>query len=405
MVPVGASEGVHSRLTHTLQVAQVARRLAQRVCAHHPDLSAELDPDRVEAAALAHDLGHPPFGHIAEVELDRLARATGCEGFEGNAQTFRIVTRLALRWPLEADDVGLNLTRGTLDGLLKYPWLRASNADLGVDDGGNSHASHKRRKWGAYRDDAPAFDWVRDGRPQGDERRALAAEVMDWADDVTYAVHDMEDFYRAGLIPLDRLCTSRAERERLCDSFTEAGTGNLIKRLESFDAEELKRAVSWLFSDFLDFVEPYDGSRGLRLLLRQRTSTLVGRYMHAFEVSDGRAHVDPQATVDVAVLQQLTWFYVINRPELATVQEGQRTIIRHLFHLLRCAARDGRAELFPALERDAIAGISAANDAERNSALTRVVLDYIARLSEARALELHRLLCGVAAPAVTPSMH
>jgi dGTPase len=148
VVPAGAGQAVHSRLTHSLKVAQVARRLTQRIVEHHPELREELDPDSVEASALVHDLGHPPFGHIAERELNRFACSHDADGFEGNAQSFRLVTRLAQRFPTASsgEDWGLNLTRRTLDGILKYPWFRDP------DD------AFRERKWGAYRSDQPAFD-------------------------------------------------------------------------------------------------------------------------------------------------------------------------------------------------------------------------------------------------------
>ncbi|MGB9286651.1 MAG: dNTP triphosphohydrolase, partial [Candidatus Sulfotelmatobacter sp.] len=93
---VSASSGYvfHNRLTHSLQVAQVGRRLAEKLCKKYPALTTDLIcPDVVEAACLAHDLGHPPFGHVAEHRLNELAKAYG--GFEGNAQSFRIVSSLA----------------------------------------------------------------------------------------------------------------------------------------------------------------------------------------------------------------------------------------------------------------------------------------------------------------------
>lgn len=179
----------HTRLTHTLKVAQVARRSAERLkqlAGSNPgsgpaqDLIACLDVDAAEAAALGHDLGHPPFGHLAEKVLHSKALRAG--GFEGNPQSFRIVTRLALRGP----HPGLDLSRQTLNGMLKYPWLYS--------------AEHPKRsrKWGAYSSDERAFHEARQNAV-GDER-SLEACLMDWADDITYAVHDVDDFSRAGLI-------------------------------------------------------------------------------------------------------------------------------------------------------------------------------------------------------------
>jgi dGTPase len=180
----------HNRLTHSLKVAQVGRRLAQYLRVKSREASrpspsvSNLDEDCVEAACLGHDLGHPPFGHVAEEMLDELASAW-C-GFEGNAQSFRIVAKLALRDPRQG---GLNLTRVTLNGLLKYPWLKGEGP------------KEKGDKWGAYESEREDFVWVRED--VDDQNPTVEAEIMDWADDVTYAVHDLEDFYRVGLVPLD----------------------------------------------------------------------------------------------------------------------------------------------------------------------------------------------------------
>ncbi len=149
-----------------------------------------LDPEVVEAAALAHDLGHPPFGHAAERELDKLMRDAGVlDGFEGNAQTFRVLTKLAIR---SSDFPGLNLCRATLNAVLKYPWYR------------QTFPERRQQKWGAYGAESGEFAWVRGPEPR-DTRKCAEAELMDFADDIAYAIHDVEDFYRAGLIPLDRL--------------------------------------------------------------------------------------------------------------------------------------------------------------------------------------------------------
>ena len=191
----------HNRLTHTLEVAQIARRLAENTVKDQPDEVAALggiDPDVVEASALAHDLGHPPFGHIAERVLDRLVREYGnSDGFEGNPQSFRIVTKLALR---HQDFPGLNLTRATLNAILKYPWLRGTGGGL------------RELKWGAYSSESEEFEWARELGPA--DAKSPEAELMDWADDIAYSVHDIDDFYRAGLIPLDRLLTDTDERDR-----------------------------------------------------------------------------------------------------------------------------------------------------------------------------------------------
>ena len=206
--PPESGYAFHTRLIHSVKVSQVALRVAQRLKARAEPAGATailkaLDVDAVEAAGLGHDLGHPPFGHIAETELQRLAVGAELDGFEGNAQSFRILTRLGTAGPFTAKSTGLNLTRRTLNGTLKYPWLR------------NTEDSERKDKWGAYPPDSDIFKWVRRDWPAEQETgRSLEAEIMDWADDVTYAVHDVDDFYRAGLIPIDRLRSDREELQR-----------------------------------------------------------------------------------------------------------------------------------------------------------------------------------------------
>ncbi len=175
----------HNRLTHTLQVAQVGRRLAEKLHLRQPELThfyGGISPDVVEAACLAHDLGHPPFGHIAEEVLNRLAGDT-VEGFEGNAQSFRIVCELAFRSP---EFAGLNLTKATLRAILKYPWTY------------RKRPTSYPKKWGAYSSEEPSFTHATGNNDGGPVLRCAEAEIMDSADDLTYAVHDVEDFYRAG---------------------------------------------------------------------------------------------------------------------------------------------------------------------------------------------------------------
>src|SRR6266436_2167187 len=166
VVAADVSHVFHNRLTHSFQVAQVGRRLAERLLALNSDLvllSDGLDPDVVEAACYAHDLGHPPFGHIAEEELNALA-STDIDGFEGNAQSFRIIAKLAQHSPLHR---GLDLTRATLAAVLKYPWRRGEN-------------SEKPNKWGGYSSEEKDFEFATQLRGKARER-TLEAQLMDWA--------------------------------------------------------------------------------------------------------------------------------------------------------------------------------------------------------------------------------
>lgn len=315
----------HSRLTHSLKVAQVAHGLAHRfkyeaekgkLEERSSQLVDALDEDATEAAALAHDLGHPPFGHLAEQVLQgRSSKAS----FEGNAQSFRIVTRLSLRNP---EIVGLNLTRRTLNGLLKYPWLHAEDPPI------------RAEKWGAYDADRAYFDWARECVPTPDTR-TLEAELMDWADDVTYAVHDMDDFYRAGLIPLERLTVDPLERE----SFER------YLRDRHDDGERYAEAAGRLFGALLSSVRtPFAGLAEERINLRVVGSSLISRYINAPTLKDDGEQaifeIPEPMRDEVTVLKDLTWCYIIERPSLAVIQEGHRRIIDALYEMYSKALKE-----------------------------------------------------------------
>lgn len=325
-----------------------------------------LDEDAAEAAALAHDLGHPPFGHLAEEELDRLASGYG--GFEGNAQSFRIVTRLALQSPATP---GLNLTRRTLNGVLKYPWPRDAE-----------RAAHSE-KWGAYESDRQYFEWVRLASV-GDER-SLEAQVMDWADDVTYAVHDLDDFYRAGLVPLDRRCQADTELSAF---------KAYMARRDPDTTDRLLDAADRLFRGLLNVDARYSGRVDERINLRALGSALITRYMNAVRLESadlGRAAfaIDDAIVEEVEVLKYLTWFYVIERPSLSTIQRGQRAVIAGLFEMY---FNDGDPEprLFPPFAAQRL------EVAETPAAKARIVVDLIAGMTEASALDIYRRATGVA---------
>lgn len=359
---------IHNRLTHTLKVSQVARRLAKRL---------GLDPDGQEtaaAAALAHDLGHAPFGHLAEIALNEQAKNWG--GFEGNAQSLRTVSFLALR----SDDYrGLNLTQRTLNAILKYPWLRDP------DD------KKRSKKWGAYASEKDDFRFAR-SLSAADER-SIDAQIMDWSDDVTYAVHDLEDFFRIGLIPLDRLLDNdgQARKDLWASFFVDDKQTELNERLIGrFTVDELSSALEAIFSTAFFGVQPYRGSQQDRIDLRYSTSYLIGEFIQAVSLRDANLEIDKPIKAQVAVLKELAWFYVINDPSLATIQHGQRRIIEQL-HDIYCDAVGDRDkwQLFPLGQRELIPLVA------EEPARLRLATDFVASLTEQMAYELHHRLAGV----------
>jgi dGTPase len=357
---------LHNRLTHSLKVAQVARRVAER-------LGLGTDSQEVaSAASLAHDLGHPPFGHVAEKELDK--GASGWGGFEGNAQTFRILTKLAAR---HLRYRGLNLTLQTLNGTLKYPWV------------GGDQMAPRQDKWGSYESERKEFEWVR--RTHSGYERTAEAELMDWADDVTYAVHDLEDFYRVGLIPLDRL-TGREERARFCARFFANDPENRVlkQKFQEFTPNEIDDAMSFLLDQAFADVPPYRGTRTERAWIRSQTSFLIDWFVRAVSIQEGRVTIEQGRRAEVAVLKEFAWHYIIESPALATIQYGQRRVIRELHDLYVEASRKPKLrQLFPTPQRELLRRGGTRADPRR------IATDFIASLTEEMAFELHNRLTGV----------
>lgn len=398
------SEGIvfHNRLNHTHEVAQIARRLAEKLRTEQPELAGRcvLNPDVVEAAALAHDLGHPPFGHIAEEELDGLARAHGApEGFEGNAQSFRIVVRTE---PHRIGYRGLDLTRATLNAILKYPWPRDTRAK-GADP-------VKAKKFGVYSSELVEFEFARTGY-EGTDDQSIEAAIMDHADAIAYSVHDLDDFYRAGLIPIESLVfgdlgewTWFAERwKRLKGKVPDATIDDLRDTFRRF----LSR---------LSVGSHYTGEYAQRAHLRTATSRLIDRFVRGVRLVETPAggvglEIDPDHDTQLRFLQALVWVYVINNPRLATQQHGQREIIRTLFNTYLGAIKRRNSDFVPALFRDDVDQLPAPPDKphadarEPSEEETRIAVDIVASFTDAQAVLLYKRLTGAAPGSITELLH
>ena len=362
VVGPGTDDFVRNRLTHSLEVAQVGRELGKAL---------GCDPDVVDAACLAHDLGHPPFGHNGEQALDEVAAT--CGGFEGNAQTLRVLTRLEPKVvdPRTGRGAGLNLTRASLDAATKYPWPRRP--------GGG--------KYGVYAEDREVFDWLRTGAPES--HRCLEAQVMDFADDVAYSVHDVEDAVVGGRLDLGVHLDDADERDRLVSLVREwylpdGGADELLDRLDVLRSEP-----SW--------VPSYDGSRRTLAALKDMTSQLIGRFCGSAEhatreaAGDGRLTrysadlVVPRATrVEVAVLKGLAAVYVMTAEDRRPVYERQRQQVHDLAERLLAGVPQ---RLEPAFRED---WEHAPDDAGR----LRVVVDQVASLTDVSAVALLAHLSG-----------
>ncbi|WP_323794526.1 deoxyguanosinetriphosphate triphosphohydrolase [Nocardioides sp.] len=356
VVGPASDDFVRNRLTHSLEVAQVARDLSRALGSQ---------PDIAETAALAHDLGHPPFGHNGERVLAEIAQS--CGGFEGNAQTLRVLTRLeAKTFDAQGASVGLNLTRATLDACTKYPWARGEGPDP--------------LKFGVYADDRGTFDWLR-ADAQG-TRRCLEAQVMDLADDVAYSVHDVEDGTVAGHVDLTRLDT--------------AGVWQTLREWYLPDAsdDELDAGLARLRTVGSWPTTPYDGSRRSLAALKNLTSDVIGRFCGDVQAATfaaggapmaryGADLVVPRTTwVEITVLKAVAAHYVMQTADRIAIMERQRELLAELVEAVAARAPESLDRPF------ADDWAEAADDAAR----LRVVIDQVASLTDPSAVARHARL-------------
>jgi dGTPase len=350
----GSDDFLRTRLTHSLEVAQISREMGALL---------GCDPDVVDVAGLAHDLGHPPFGHNGEAALDAMAQP--CGGFEGNAQTLRVLTRLEAK----VAGAGLNLTRASLDACCKYPWARTP---------GN-------RKFGVYQNDLPVFEWLRRGAAPA--VRCLEAQVMDWADDVAYSVHDVEDGIHGNYLSLGPLIDSADERDALCADvaavYSDESPDTLASALTGLLAEDVVRTVAG-----------YDGSYTAQIALKRMTSALTGRFVSsAVGATHSRYGPEPMRRYDAdlivprtvrnqcALLKGMALRYVM-RARSPAWYDRQRQILTELVDVLCRRAPEHLDTLFAPMWK------AAGDDAAR----LRVVIDQVASLTDPAALAWHRTL-------------
>lgn len=319
IVRAGESDIFHTRQQHTYKVAQIGRRLAE-LCRHQHKSICEvvgLDVEAVEAACLAHDLGHPPFGHAGEQVLNELIEESGDpDGFEGNAQTFRIVTKLSVRF---TEVGGLNLTRAVLAACLKYPWHR------------DPHHPDRSKKWSAYKADAQAFDFAR--AHHSHHQQTTEAALMDWADDIAYSIHDLEDFHRCNTIPWRTIIDEQGEAVKAA---TVRRWHNPPAKVQILVDDAYARIFELIGAFPPDLLMPYDGTRSQRVSLREFTSTMIGRYIKStrLEEDGGGVAIPNDIQAEVRLLKEITKHYIISNPALLAQQRGQKKIITDIFKAL-----------------------------------------------------------------------
>jgi dGTPase len=231
---------------------------------------------------------------------------------------------------------------------------------------------------------------------------------MDWADDLTFAVHDAEDFYRAGMIPLDRLSLKDdAERKHFFDGIEQRS--ELLRMLGGSLTPDYTDTFRKLICDGFPLDEKYVGSTAQRSNLRRFSSAQIGEFINAFELVEpgttdqAFVQVDPVRLKMVKMLKLLTWHYVILNPSLATQQYGQRKIVQTLFEAFHDAARSGKDSIFPHTFRDA-AREARELDSKEWKSVTRLVADLISGMTERQAVEMYQRLTGISLGSVLNSI-
>lgn len=360
--PDSANPRMHTRMTHSLKVAQVARALAEQLIheASKDPLQVQriqrlggLDPFVAEAAGLAHDLGHPPFGHAGEVVLDELCNDDHLlhvdDGFEGNAQSFRIATKTDGSYGYR---FGLDLTAGTRAALLKYPWFREEP----ITKGRKGSSLLRKKKFGYYYSTEreqfnKSREWLNETSPRI-EGQTLEASIMDIADDITYAIHDLEDFLTMGIINREEMlyhCAAYLPDDPTVDMGGQNTLANrvsvlneLARRLEDhfgdrFNAAHLQRAARTLLEQ-VALPTPDSKPASLREWRSHWITTLLDS-VRVLEAPAGDTYAYLQVRDYEWHLIELFKFFakafVVNRRDTGLMQFGEASILRSAMSSLR----------------------------------------------------------------------
>jgi dGTPase len=389
---IGQADFYRTRLTHSIEVAQIARAIAHNLCEEHSELKRCAAPELAEAVALAHDIGHPPFGHAGEQTLDACMREVShtagldgkdCLRFEGNAQTFHILVAAEPKSPAYP---GLNLTRATLAGVIKYPFERDDDTDKFI-----------------FNSDLPMAQWAlshgeglkkaRSGNRNARPKTSIVCQIMDWADDCAYSVHDVEDALQAQFLHPGDFDQARFVR-RVFDRYEETRAAENVPGL---GIEETKERLL----DLKRRIMPSDGGGDERAQRKAAMRDILDGLIVAvsLEPLEGsrradfswRLAVELESRILAVLCKAVIWEAVITDPRVAAVNTKGREILRDLFGLFLEEVLDKKSvALFPRYYRPIIEeGISRGLDET-----ARAVCNFLALMTDMDALRLHALLRG-----------
>lgn len=433
--PTPDAPRLHTRESHSQKVSLVAREIAEGIVrqaegAPESEMAqvlvehGGLDVTSCEAAGLAHDLGHPPFGHSGEVALNTLLRRNGVsDGFEGNAQTFRIISHLDRR-KIESghSGLGMNLTRVTMAAVLKYPYLCPPEALIGGGKGADYALVPP--KFGAYIADKDAFSFAAELSPSdtaGNVRQTLEASIMDLADDIAYSTHDFEDFYRDGRLDLPRIARDLDDADEwisansldsvLDDSagtadnaFIKFGAQIARKHDGYFDTEEYIEALRRVHK-MVSTLRPYDDNplrdadvtMSLSRFLEGMFSSVAVTREPAWQGGPS-VYLTGASWYDMQCLKTVTKRYVVGSARMALIERAQGSIMTTLFEGLVSWVADVEPKALPEPLQSYVLGAQSTADSTAEQLRLRAIADYICSLSDAECFTMSSWLAGKELP-------
>ena len=394
---IGQADFYRTRLTHSVEVAQIARAIAHNLLLEQPLMDRCLAPELAEAAALAHDLGHPPFGHAGEQTLDACMREVSSRSrrkgknalrFEGNAQTFHI---LVAAEPKSPSYPGLNLTRATLSGVMKYPYEQDIRNDKFIFPSDLSMARWALRQGGEILK-------TEDKTGRRRLKTSIVCQVLDWADDCAYSVHDVEDALQAQFLHPGDL-ENAAFARRVFNHYEETRREEAAPKLTLSEVRErlldLEKRIG--FQGLGD--ERAYRKAAMRNILNDLITSVSVASSRDSRRSDfsWRLIVPPEARILSVLCKSVIWEAVITDPRVAAMSTKGREILRDLFQLLMGEVLDKKSvALFPRYYRPIIEDSLEGGQMEA----ARAVCNFLALLTDMDALRFHALLRGSKASSI-----
>jgi dGTPase len=379
----GTSDFYRTRLTHSLEASQIGQGISAQLRSKYPDLTEKLglNDTLIEALCLAHDIGHPPYGHGGEVALHYMMREHG--GFEGNGQTFRIVTKLEAYTPED----GMNLSRRTLLGLVKYPNYLSTLTNTSKQANAASELNHRQIKaadWhppkGLYDCDEDMFDWLlssfsandkalftqfkqNDNQHHKTRYKTFDCSIMELADDIAYGIHDLEDAIVMGIVNQQQFEQEVvAPIEQLENCWLCLNIAPLALKLFSPHHYERKDAIGALVNCFITSIEIKQTEPAFAQDLLKHNAIFLAEYEAA-----------------LSVFKRYVFERVIRKPDIQLIEYKGQQIVMALFQTF---ASDPE-RLLPENTRQRW------READKKNNGHRVISDYIAGMTDGFAARLY----------------